>query len=210
MKFLHIGIAFVIIILALLVLSVQQIPQPSNPGTIPILDLVGNGPAIGPENAKVTIVEFSDYQCPGCLLAEGIVKEILKEYDGKIRFVYRNFPLYSIHPKASITAEAAMAARDQNKFWEMHDKLFANQASISQSGLPAIKQIAKELGLNETLFNEAMNSKKYSAAVLADYTFATKNNMRGTPTFFVNGKEYFDKINSVEDFKKIIDAELAK
>ena len=201
---------FAILVAVVAVLAFFSLQPPQPPLVVfPNNELAGNSPSIGPENAKVTIVEFSDYQCPGCLIAENNLEPILKEYSGKIRFVYRNFPLYTIHPNAGIAAEAALAANEQGKFWEMHNALFANQEQIRADGNVAIFAIAKEFGLDEAKFAEALNSHKFEAAVKAGFEDALKFGCEGTPTFFINGKKYFAAL-STQELKQIIDAELAK
>lgn len=208
MKFWQIVVILLAVIALLFVLSQQEPVQPT-PTSFTNAELAGNSPAIGQENAKVTIVEFSDYQCPGCLAAEQSARQILQSYSGKIRFVYRNFPLYDIHPNAGIAAEAALAAREQGKFWEMHNALFDEQEQVRESGTVAIEAIARQLGLDENKFNDALESHEFAAAVKAEFDDAVKFGCEGTPTFFINGTKYFGAY-SAEQLKQIIDAELTK
>lgn len=207
MEFWHYLAVLIVVVAALAFLGMQK---PAPPLVVfPNSELASDSPALGPEGAKVTIVEFSDYQCPACLTAENSVKQLMQQYNGKVRFVYRNFPLYSIHPNAGIAAEAALAAGEQGKFWEMHDKLFENQQAISKDGIVTIKKIAKELNLDEAKFNGALESRKFASAVKKDYDDALRFGSEGTPTFFINGTKYFGAYNA-EQLKQIIDAELAK
>ena len=114
------------------------------------------GPSKGPENAPVTIVEFSDFQCPFCSKAKVTVDEVMKGYGDKVRLVFRHFPL-SFHQDAPKAAEAAACANDQKKFWEYHDKLFANQGALEVDDL---KKHAADLGLDTARFNECLDSGK--------------------------------------------------
>jgi protein-disulfide isomerase len=144
----------------------------------------GNVPAFGPANAKVTLVEFSDFQCPFCSKAATATKEIKKKYGDKVRFVFRQFPL-SFHDKAALASQAALAAHAQGKFWEFHDKAFANQSALDR---PALEKYAQEIGLNMDEFKKALDEKKFEAAVNADMELGKKVNVQGTPSLFINGK----------------------
>jgi len=143
-----------------------------------------DAPSVGPENAKVTIVEFSDFQCPFCSKAATATQELKKKYAGKVRIVFRQFPL-SFHDKAHLAAEAAMAAHAQGKFWEFHDKAFANQSALDR---PALEKYAQEIGLKMDEFKKALDEKKYVPAVDADMELGKQVNVQGTPTMFINGK----------------------
>lgn len=207
MKFLHyiLGFAIVLLIIAIFVL----LPPPPVTTQFSNVELAGNSPVVGDVGAKVTIVEFSDYQCPACLAAEQSVEEMLKIYGSNIRFVYRNFPLYQIHPQAEISAEAAMSALEQGKFWEMHHELFANQELVSQGGVIALKQLAKEIGLDENKFNSDLDSRIFSVVVKKDLDDGLRFTVDRTPTFFINGKKVAGAL-SLDTWKQLIDAELAK
>lgn len=205
MAFWHYALALAVVAIALFFVA-----QNANPITgFSVLELAGNSPSLGNTNAKITIVEFSDYQCPACLSLEQDLNSVLPEFDGKLRLVYRNYPLYSIHPSAGIAAEAALAAGEQGKFWEMHTKLFENQKQISIEGIVAIKRIARELGLNEAQFDAALSSRKFAAQVQKDLEDGTRFGVEGTPTFFVNGKKFVGAY-STGQLKQIIESELAK
>jgi len=167
---------------------------------------VGNAPARGPKSAPVTIVEWSDFQCPFCSRVEPTLKQIVDEYKGKVRIAWKNQPL-SFHPNAMPAAEAAMAAYEQgnDKFWAMHDKLFANQTLLS----PAYyEQVAKEIGLDVAKFKSSIEAHRAQAAIQADMTAGTAVGASGTPTFFINGRRLVGAL-PYESFKQIIDAELA-
>lgn len=148
---------------------------------------------------NVTLVEFSDFQCPACLAVQEPLKQILQKYEGKVEFVYRYFPLTTIHKNAQIAAQAAEAAGMQGKFWEMHDKLFATQSTWA--GLSDPKEtfvgMAKEIGLDTEKFASDLESQTVKDAVSVDILAATRYSLGGTPTFFVNGmKTEFPQIET--------------
>lgn len=152
-------------------------------------------PFLGPENAKVTIIEFSDFQCPFCRsFWRETLEKIKSEYidSGKsVRIVYRDFPL-SIHPLAQKYAEAAECAEDQDKFWEMHDKIFEKQDELGQGTINSyevkdIKLWVQELSLNISEFNQCLDSGKYAEEVKKDFDDGQAAGVGGTPTFFING-----------------------
>ena len=164
---------------------------------------VGKAPSWGPANAKVTVVEFSDFQCPFCTRGARVVDQIKKAYPGKVRVVFKHLPLY-FHKQAHIAAQASMAANEQGKFWAYHDKLFANYRRINKSNL--IKW-AGELKLNVAKFTAALNSGKYKKYVDSDLALARRVGANGTPTFFVNGKRLVGA-QPFPRFKALIDSEL--
>lgn len=162
-------------------------------------------PSIGPANAPITIVEFSDYQCPYCRRWHDQVYEpLLAEYPGKIRMVYRHLPLTSIHPDAFSAAEAAMCAGDQNAYWPYHEKLFSSDSL----GTQAYFQYAQELSLDLNAFQTCMTEHKFRDAIQADSDFAVNLGVRSTPTFFINGLAIVGA-QPLEVFKQVIDKELA-
>jgi protein-disulfide isomerase len=142
------------------------------------------GPGFGPENAKVTIVEFSDFQCPYCARAAEVVHKIKERYADKVRFVFRQFPL-PMHPDAHLAAEASLAAQRQGKFWEFHDLLFANQQALSRESL---EKYASQLKLNLGDLKHALDGQTEKAAVDADVSLGEGVQVNGTPTVFINGK----------------------
>lgn len=163
---------------------------------------------ISAPNAKVTIVEFGDYQCPACAAAEPVLKKILTDYDGKINFVFRNFPL-PMHQNAQKAAQAAEAAAAQNKFWQMHDKLYENQTSWSEEKDPQEIFIgyAADLGLDKETFKKDINANKYSGLINADSNDGDKLGVNSTPTFFLNGNK-ITGVPSYESLKNSIDKDL--
>ena len=167
-------------------------PTPTPTPTINVKKL-SNDPIRGSEDAKITVFEFSDFQCPFCARAnEGVVAgfEASEMYkNGEVNLLFRNFPLESIHPNARPAAIAGVCAKEQGKFWELHDKMFANQGSLSTENY---KLWANELGLDMDEFNSCLTSSEANSKVSADLTSATTAGGRGTPYFVVlnteNGK----------------------
>ncbi|MCC6904344.1 MAG: DsbA family protein [Anaerolineae bacterium] len=167
---------------------------------------VDDDPAFGPEDAPVTIVEFSDYQCPYCKRYKDQTYAALREqYGDNIRYVFRDFPLTSIHPDAFLAAEAATCAGDQGKYWEMHDTIFANQ--IVGIGKDALIGFAGDLDLDVDAFTECIESGKYTEEVQKDMTEAQSYGVTGTPSFFINGVRLVGA-QPLETFQAVIDAEL--
>lgn len=163
-------------------------------------------PSIGPEDAKVVIVAFEDFECPFCARAFPIIREIMTIYKDQVRFIFRDFPLTQVHPNALPAALAAECAHEQGKFWPYHDKLFSNQTSLSAT---ALKQYAKEINLNTKQFNNCVETGKYIAEVQNDFETGVDAGVTGTPTWFINGKKISGVI-PLEAWKKIIEAELNK
>jgi protein-disulfide isomerase len=167
---------------------------------------VDDDPAIGPEDAPITIVEFSDYECPYCRKWHDEVFTKLQEaYPQQVRLVYRDFPLSSIHANAAPAAEAANCANEQGKFWPYHESLFSMELGLSND---AYQEYATRLGLNVQSFLECMESDRYQAEVQADYQFASELGVRSTPTFFINGIAIVGA-QPFDVFKEVIDKELA-
>ena len=166
---------------------------------------VGDAPTRGGNQPKVTIVEYSDFQCPYCSRAEGTLSQLLKDYGKDISISYKENPL-PFHQNAMPAALAAEAARAQGKFWEMHDKLFASQQNLDR---PSLDKYAQEVGLNMSKYKEAMDKKEGEAHIKADMAEAEKFGARGTPNFFINGRN-FRGAQPLEAFKGVIDEELKK
>jgi protein-disulfide isomerase len=143
-----------------------------------------DAPSFGPEDAKVTIVEFSDFQCPYCSRAANVVSQIKKQYGDKVRFVFRQFPL-PMHQQAHLAAQASLVAQQQGKFWEYHDLLFANQSALTRESLEGY---AKQVGMNTAELKRALDAESNKAKVDADVTLGEGVSVSGTPTVFVNGK----------------------
>jgi len=171
---------------------------------------VDDDPFLGDEDAPITIVEFSDFQCPYCSRFHAqTLQPLLDEYGDKIRFVYRDFPLTSIHPDAMKAAEASECADEQGVFWELHDAMFQNQP-ITGVGLAAITTMGGTIdGLDVDKLNECIASGKYAEEVQKDMTDATTYGVTGTPTFFINGYRLVGA-QPLQSFTAIIEQELAK
>jgi protein-disulfide isomerase len=180
-----------------------QAQAPSEPAVQNIE--VGNAPARGPKNAPVTIVAYSDFECPFCSRAVPTLKQIEEEYKGKVRVAFKHQPL-PFHQNAKPAAMAAMAAHEQGKFWEYHDKLFANQRAMDRASL---EKYAQELGLDVGKFKAALDGNKFDAQITADMNEATRMGVSGTPTFFINGRMLVGA-QPVDAFKRVIDEELKK
>jgi protein-disulfide isomerase len=159
----------------------------------------------GNPKAPVTIVEFSDYQCPYCKKVEGTLNDLLTKYNGQIKLAYRDFPMRTLHPQAQLAAEASRCAEEQGKFWEYHDALLTDQSKLDEAGLTAT---AQRLGLHEKSFQSCLVSGKFKAQVEQDVQDGTKAGVSGTPGFFINGVSVNGSQPQVE-FEKIIDLELA-
>ncbi len=152
---------------------------------------LSEGPFQGPADAKVVFTEFGDYQCPACGKYFPILRDqILPQFNGQIKFVFLNYPLTSIHKNAQAGAQAAEAARLQNKFWEMHDKLYENQSEWTEldDPTPKFQQFAKDLGLNVDQFKKDYNSQQVKDIIAQNVALGDAFKIQGTPSFFVNGK----------------------
>jgi protein-disulfide isomerase len=159
----------------------------------------------GGEKAPVTIIEFSDYQCPFCKRAEATVNQVMQIYGDKVRLVYRDFPL-DMHPRAKPASLAAACAGAQGKFWEYHAKLFENQTALSDADL---KKYAQEVGLDTAKFDKCYADKEFAKKVEEDQEAGAKVGVSGTPAFFINGR-MLSGAQPVEKFKEVIDEELAR
>ncbi len=163
-------------------------------------------PAIGPEDAPVVIIEFSDYQCPYCKRwHDEVFFRLLEAYGDQIRFVYRDFPLSAIHPFAASAAEAANCAREQDAYWEYHNALFSEKYGFSRE---AFEQYAAELALDMPAFIDCLDTRRYQEEVEADYREAAALGVNSTPTFFINGRPVIGA-QPYEVFVTIIEEELA-
>lgn len=162
-------------------------------------------PSFGPENAKVQIVEFSDFECPYCSRAATVVHQIKEKYGNDVHFVFRQFPL-QMHPNAQEAAEASLAAHAQGKFWEFHDRMFQNQRSLDRASL---ENHAKEAGLNVGEFKKSLDDNRFEAQVQTDLKLGEEVSVQGTPTMFINGK----RVENPTDFQAVssmIDGALGK
>jgi protein-disulfide isomerase len=180
-------------------------------GTVLLLEAVRSeveavGPSLGPEDAPVTIVEFSDFQCPFCKRTLPTIHSLREQYPDQVRIIYRHLPLDSIHSRARPVAEAAACADVQGKFWEFHDLVFENNKKLSDDDLAGH---ASELGLEMDAYRQCVSERETQAIVQTDAAAAAGLGISGTPAFFVNGI-LLSGAKPFADFVKIIDAELAR
>jgi protein-disulfide isomerase len=167
---------------------------------------VDDDPILGAEDAPITIVEFSDYECPYCRQWHSeVYSQLIETYGEQIRFVYRDFPLASIHSNANSAANAANCAHEQGVFWEYHDMLFSMEQGL---GNGAYLDYASQLGIDQADFQECLDSGRYRAEVQADFDFAAELGVRSTPTFFINGIAVVGA-QPFEIFQQVIERELA-
>ncbi len=162
-------------------------------------------PVRGAKDAPVTIVEFSDFQCPFCQRVGATLDQIEREYGGKVKIAFKHLPL-SMHPKAPDAHAAAEAAHRQGRFWEMHDRIFANQQEMSGE---KYSEYAREIGLDVARFERDRTSSEVKERIEADKRVADALGVSGTPAFFVNGR-FLSGAQPFESFKELIDAELAQ
>lgn len=167
---------------------------------------VDGAPFKGPAKAPVTIVEFSDFYCPFCRRVLPTLAQLESKYGEKIKLVFRDFPIESLHPGATQAHEAARCANDQGKFWAYHDKLFV---APPKSSPEIFKGLAKEVGLDAPAFETCLNSGKYQAAIKEDIAEGNRVGVSGTPAFFINGR-LISGAQPLEAFARIIDDELAR
>jgi protein-disulfide isomerase len=156
----------------------------------------------GPSDAPVTLVEYGDFECPYCGKAHPIVKRIIEQMGERLRFVFRNFPLNTIHAHAGVAAQAAEAAAAQGKFWEMHDLLFENQEHLADADL---NSYALKLGLEIYRFQSDLSGEVFATRVRDDFRGGIRSGVNGTPTFFVNNLRY-DGVLRYEDLLEAVQA----
>ncbi|MEK7584260.1 MAG: DsbA family protein [Patescibacteria group bacterium] len=151
------------------------------------IDLLNNGddPSFGPSDAPITIVAFEDFQCPFCLSAQPFIRSLETKYGDDVRFIYKDFPLRAIHPDAQAAAEAGQCAFEQGKFWEFHDRLFANQDRLTEA---FFRTAARDVGMNVAQFNECFATGVYRQDIANDVELGRVLGVIGTPTFFINGE----------------------
>jgi protein-disulfide isomerase len=179
----------------------------ANAGRVVDID-VGDSPILGPSNAPVTLVEFSDFQCPFCAGANPLIKSLVEKYPDEVRVVFKHFPL-SIHPAARPAAIASCIAQEQGRFWELHDVLLASHRTLQGSD-EALESYARQAGIDVAQWSADRRAKagECSRRVDADVAQGRSIGVRGTPTLFVNGKRVQDR--SLSAMSAMIDAALAQ
>jgi protein-disulfide isomerase len=173
---------------------------------------VDDDPVLGSPNAKVLMIEFGDYQCPSCrMFWKDVEPRIKKEYidTGKVKLVFRDFPIVQIHPEALLAAMAVDCSADQNKYWEYHDKVFREQYNkgddLVRFKAADLKKWAKDIGLDPAKFDQCLDSEKYKNEVLKDKADGDAVSVQGTPTFFING-HVIGGAQPYPAFKSLIDS----
>lgn len=182
--------------------AAAEVPQKVTRYPVPVDD----DPIRGPEDAPITIIEFSDFECPYCTKWHAEVwPRIQANYPDMVRLVYRDFPLTSIHSNAAPAAEAANCAGEQGAYWDYHDKLFEGVYGL---GASAYQRYASDLNLDMDAFKECLDSRRYQDEVEADFSYAANLGVQSTPTFFINGIAIVGA-QPFEIFQMVIDKELA-
>ena len=176
------------------------------PAAIRVQVSADGAPVRGAADAPVTIVEFSDFECPFCKQTHPTLKQLLERYPGKVRLAYRDFPLDSIHPQARRAAEAARCASDQGKFWEYHDVLFTQSPQLA---LEDLRRYAGQVGLDVTKFDGCLAAGVHKAAVQRDLDEGNRLGITGTPAFFINGRT-LTGAQPLDAFTRLIEQELAR
>jgi protein-disulfide isomerase len=169
------------------------------------VDVAATDPVKGPASAPITIVEYSDFQCPFCARVNPTLDQVRKTYGDKVRIVFKDFPLPN-HPQAPKAAEAAHCAGEQGKYWDLHDRMFANQQALQ---VPQLKEYATALGLDMPAFNQCLDSGKHAGRVAANMKSGEALGVGSTPTLYVNGRPVVGA-QPFEFFKAVIDEELAR
>jgi protein-disulfide isomerase len=168
--------------------------------------VTADDPSLGSAAAPVTVVEYSDFQCPFCGRVMPTLKELRTKYGDKVRLVWKDFPLTQIHPQAFVAAQAGNCAREQGKFWEYHDRLFANQQALQPE---LLKKYAGEVGLDPAKFNACLDSSKYEAHVQESLGAGNRLGITSTPTMYINGR-MVNGAQPIDVFQAIIDDELTR
>lgn len=183
-------------------IEVSGAPKPVTPKVT--VD-IGSSPSKGSTDAPITIVEFADFQCPYCATAQPIVEEVLKQYKGKVRFVFKNYPLAQIHPEAIPAAIAAECANKQDKYWQMHDSLFENHKKL---GDETYIKIAQSIGLKMDDFNKCRKEQSIHNKINAEMEYGQSLGINATPAFYINGVQLMGALPKSE-FERVINNELA-
>ena len=176
------------------------------PAVFRVAPSIENAPFKGPANATVTIVEFQDFHCPFCRRVQPTLIQLVARYGDRLKLVYRDFPIDSLHPQARNAHEAARCANAQGRFWAYHDALYAKPPKLNPEDLRAI---AQQVGVEMETFERCLNARTYRSAVQKDIEEGTRLGVTGTPTFFINGRA-ISGAQPLESFTRIVDEELAR
>ncbi|MBI2617547.1 thioredoxin domain-containing protein [Candidatus Gottesmanbacteria bacterium] len=202
-----------IVIVLALALFFYRSQSAQNPSRAPSQDLLirEDSPTVGSQSAQVILVEFVDYQCPACAYMHPAVKQLLSDNQGKLRLVVRYWPLENQHKNAKTAAEAAEAASEQGKFWEMHDLLLSRQKDWeeSETAIDIFVRYAQELNLNVERFRESIQNNKFEAKIKRDVEDAEALNISGIPQFFVNGNSV-GYMENLDEFKSKVESYITK
>ncbi len=183
--------------------TAPEAPKPVVPEGPIVVDIAG-APFKGPAKAPITIIEFSEFECPFCSKVNPTIDQLMQAYPNQIKVVFKHLPL-DFHANAHLAAQASLAAHDQGKFWEYHDLLFANQRQLGRADL---ERYAEQLGLNMAKFREALDTGRFKERVDADLKDARSAGLSGTPSFLINGKKFVGA-QPYDNFKKEVDEALA-
>lgn len=187
------------------VVAAPPLPSFDDLAVVTVTD--AGSPSRGPADAPVTLVEFTDYECPFCARHfRQTYRSLLAAYDGRLRYVVRNFPIRSIHPQAQKAAEAAECAREQGRFWEYHDLLFERSPALDRASL---ESYASQLGLDGPRFRQCLESGHTADVVERDFNDGLAYGVQSTPTFFINGRAVAGAM-TLDQFREFIDAALAQ
>ena len=178
--------------------------QPPDPVRVQIDPKIGF--ARGPDSAPVTIVEFTDFQCPYCKSVVPTLRQVVTHYADRVRWVFRDFPIAGLHPEAAVIHEAARCAADQGKFWPFHDLAFDRSPAATPA---ALRELATQVGADAAVFGQCLDTRKHRAAVAADVEAGTRLGVTGTPTFFINGQLLVGN-QPLAEFQRVIERELAR
>lgn len=197
-------ILIVVIIFGIIKLSKQGTNTSSDP-----FEITANDHLKGNKNAPVTLIEYSDFQCPACASYFPFIKKLEQDFPDNLRIVYRHFPLTSIHPYAVTAAKAAEAADQQGRFWEMHDIIFQNQTKWSQEPNPekTFESYAELLNLDMNKYKEDFNSNIIQRKINSDRAQALRLNLQGTPSFFLDGNK-LENLRNYDALKELIKKEI--
>ena len=196
-------------------LDVSDVGKDKAAGVLAAEDRNGNieEHVLGKKDAKLIIVEYGDYQCPGCSTAAPKAKAVAEKYKDNVALIFRNFPIATIHPNARAAAAAAEAAGFQGKFWEMHDLIYANQDTWSQASTNDRTEIflgyARQLGLKEERFKEELSDARITKKINFDVAIARTQGVTGTPTFYING-ELVEATNDADYLENAVKEALKK